>query len=180
MSNDGEVILYDAEQTLAAGRRLGALLRAGDVVALIGALGAGKTQMVRGVAAGMGLDPWEVSSPTFVLMQEYTPPETPETPENPDDENSDALTLVHIDAYRLSGAEEFMAVLWGDDGEELLDAAAVVVEWADIVEDALGEDVLQIELSHHAQGRLLRWQTKGTWRLRRDELMLCFEDGPTP
>jgi len=59
--------------TTASGQRLGTLLTAGDVVALDGPLGAGKTQFVRGLAAGMGLDPGDVSSPTFVMMQEYEP-----------------------------------------------------------------------------------------------------------
>ena len=103
MTHEGQVLLPDAQATLDLGKRLGALLREGDVVALVGALGAGKTHLVRGVAQGMGLDPQQVSSPTFVLMQEYSPE---------DDAASGALTLVHIDAYRLVPPERFW-VGWG-------------------------------------------------------------------
>jgi tRNA threonylcarbamoyladenosine biosynthesis protein TsaE len=65
-------------------------LRPGDVVALTGDLGAGKTAFVRGLARGLSLDPGEVSSPTFALVHEY---------------RGGRLPLFHVDLYRLSGAE---------------------------------------------------------------------------
>ena len=61
----------DADATVALGRAVGSCCVAGDVVALEGELGAGKTQFARGLAEGLGLDPLQVSSPTFVIMQEY-------------------------------------------------------------------------------------------------------------
>ncbi|MEE9405450.1 MAG: tRNA (adenosine(37)-N6)-threonylcarbamoyltransferase complex ATPase subunit type 1 TsaE, partial [Algisphaera sp.] len=61
------------QATMACGQRLAALLSPGDVVALDGELGAGKTQFTRGLAEGLGLDPGHVSSPTFVMMHEYEP-----------------------------------------------------------------------------------------------------------
>ena len=111
--------LQDLEATLDLGRRLGRLARAGDVLALDGELGAGKTQLVRGLAQGMGLDPRQVSSPTFVLMHEYEPPDD-EAPAPPP-------VLVHIDAYRLSSGDELREL--GYD-EQLRSGSVTAIEWA--------------------------------------------------
>src|SRR5271167_1039109 len=87
------VDLTDLAATEAFGRRLGALLFPGAVVALVGPLGAGKTHLVRAIAEGLAIaDSRAVSSPTFVLIQEY-----------------DArLPIYHFDAYRLRGPAEFV------------------------------------------------------------------------
>src|SRR5512139_2671207 len=86
-----EFISRSAEQTRRAGMRLGALLRTGDLVCLVGDLGTGKTTLMQGVSAGWGsLD--AASSPTFVLVNVYRRP--------------DGKRLYHLDAYRLSGAGE--------------------------------------------------------------------------
>ncbi len=131
-----EVLSHDPSQTVDLGRRLGELARPGDVITLDGELGVGKTQLVRGLAAGMGLDPAAVSSPTYVLMHEYTP-EPPDEPTRP--------VLVHIDAYRLTGPDD-LASLGYDD--ELTAAAVTAVEWADRVADLLGPDRLAVTLEH--------------------------------
>lgn len=109
-------------QTLALGCALGRVLRAGDVVALEGELGAGKTRFVRGVCEGMGLDPAQVSSPTFVFVNEYS--ERPGSGRGP----SSPHLLRHVDAYRLGGsAEELESIGW----DRVVDGtAAVVIEWA--------------------------------------------------
>ena len=86
--NSLEIISRSAEQTRRVGMRLGAMLEPGDIVCLIGDLGAGKTTFVQGLAAGWGsLDP--VSSPTFVIVNVYR--------------RLDQRKLYHLDAYRLSG-----------------------------------------------------------------------------
>ena len=105
--------------TLGLGRRFAARLKPGDCVGLSGELGAGKTALVRGIAAGLGLaDERLVSSPTFVLVREY--------PARP--------CVYHVDLYRLSDPS---AELAGLGLEEMLAGGVVVVEWADRAAGAL-------------------------------------------
>ena len=120
------------EETQAIARELSATLRAGDVVLLSGDLGAGKTTFVRGLAEGLGIDPREVSSPTFTLVHEY---------------RGNGLTLYHADLYRLEraatddlGLEEIgvkdgvLAIEWPDRLTHELPGATVVR--LDVVDDA--------------------------------------------
>lgn len=121
---------HHERQTVALGRALGGVLGPGDVVALEGELGAGKTRFVRGVCEGLGLDPAQVSSPTFVLMNEYAAPNDPRT--------TPRAALRHVDAYRLRGTDDLESMGWDcvADG-----AAVVVVEWASRIAPALQEAV---------------------------------------
>lgn len=109
------------------GRQLAAELRPGMVVAFFGGMGMGKTAMVRGIAAGMGLDA-EVSSPTFALVHDYggQPP------------------LVHFDMFRITGWEDLYSTGFFD----YLDAGAVlVVEWSENIEAALpADDTIRIRM----------------------------------
>jgi tRNA threonylcarbamoyladenosine biosynthesis protein TsaE len=103
---------HSEEETEALAARLGVALTGGEVVLLSGDLGAGKTTFVRGLARGMGIDPEEVASPTFVLLTSYAGP----------------LTLHHADLYRLEGG--------GDERELGLEElpgprAVLAVEWAE-------------------------------------------------
>jgi len=120
------------EETQAIARELSATLRAGDVVLLSGDLGAGKTTFVRGLAEGLGIDPREVSSPTFTLVHEY---------------RGNGLTLYHADLYRLQraatddlGLEEIgvkdgvLAIEWPDRLTHELAGATLVR--LDVVDDA--------------------------------------------
>jgi tRNA threonylcarbamoyladenosine biosynthesis protein TsaE len=119
------------EATAELGRRLAGLLRPGDVVALRGELGAGKTTLVRAIAAGLGHDPALVSSPTFVIVNEYRTPHLP--------------TVVHMDAYRLTSAEDLEALGW----DRLLAGDAIVlIEWPQRVAGGLPEGHARLELSH--------------------------------
>src|ERR1051325_11702570 len=94
-------------------RRLGAELRAGDVIGLAGHLGAGKTVFVKGLADGLGVDPVRVSSPTFTLINEY---------------RGGRLSLHHIDLYRLERASELTELgLWEIVGAE----GVCAIEWID-------------------------------------------------
>ncbi|HUU83829.1 MAG TPA: tRNA (adenosine(37)-N6)-threonylcarbamoyltransferase complex ATPase subunit type 1 TsaE [Phycisphaerae bacterium] len=114
------------DQTRRLGQRMGAALAGGEVIALVGPLGAGKTQFVKGLAVGNGqADPSRVTSPTFVLVNEY----------------SGRIYVYHVDAYRLGGSGELVAL--GFD-EMISPASCVVLEWADRVEGVLPEDCLTI------------------------------------
>jgi len=97
-------------QTEVIGRTLGAALQAGDVLALDGELGAGKTVLVRGLAAGAGVDPLGVRSPTFVLHHVY---------------HGTRLTLHHIDCYRLGEGADLESL----DIDSLAEEGALAVEW---------------------------------------------------
>ena len=114
--------------TEALARRLGELLFPGAVVALVGPLGAGKTQLVRAVAEGLGIpDSRAVSSPTFVLIQEY----------------SARLAIYHFDAYRLHSEGEFYDL----GGHEYFAGDGVcLIEWADRVPGCLPRERLLIRL----------------------------------
>ena len=111
----GEWTSRSPEETFEAGRRVGERLAGGEILLLGGPLGAGKTVFVKGLAAGLGLDPAEVSSPSFTLVNRH--------PEG-------RLLLYHIDLYRLDeGATAAHAV----DLDELLadERAVIVIEWAE-------------------------------------------------
>jgi tRNA threonylcarbamoyladenosine biosynthesis protein TsaE len=104
----------DEAATRRLGRELAARLRPGDIVLLSGDLGSGKTVFVRGLAEGLGLDPAEVSSPTFALLHEYGPA-------------GQSPVLLHADLYRLSGETAGAAV--GDLGLDRRTEAVLAVEW---------------------------------------------------
>jgi tRNA threonylcarbamoyladenosine biosynthesis protein TsaE len=119
--------LVNLAATEAFGRRLASVLWPGAVIALVGPLGAGKTHLVRAVAMGLGANPSQVSSPTFVLIQEY-----------------DArLPIYHFDAYRLKNESEF-----ADLGvhEYFQGDGVCLVEWADKVATCLPEELLTINI----------------------------------
>ena len=123
------------EQTRSVGRRIGELLESGLCIGLFGPLGSGKTQFVKGLAAGLGVpESVTVNSPTFVVINEY----------------SGRRHVYHIDAYRLSGADE--AASLGFD-EMIGSGGVVVVEWAERVAGLLPEDHLSIHFDHSGESR---------------------------
>ena len=126
------------------GRRIGAAAGPGTVVALTGELGAGKTQLAKGVADGLGVTS-VVNSPTFVLMNEHV----------------GRMRLYHIDAYRLADAEEASAA--GLLDERQVDGVTVV-EWADRLDGWLPAERLEIHLETAPDApmrRMLRWRAVG-------------------
>ena len=153
------------EQTVALGEAIGGVCAAGDIIALQGELGAGKTQLVRGLARGLGLNPRQVSSPTFVMVQEYEPA----------DGDGDTPVLVHIDAYRIQSADELESIGWSGNGEELRDGAVVAIEWAKLIRPALGDDLLWIEIEHAPDGRRITLSAEGLWQDKMPLLRRCFD-----
>jgi tRNA threonylcarbamoyladenosine biosynthesis protein TsaE len=117
-----------AAQTRALGARLGALLEPGDVVALEGDLGAGKTQLVRGACEGAAVPPAEVSSPTFAIVATYR----------------GRIPVHHADLYRIADEDELYGTGFGD----LVGDGALLVEWADRIPAALPKERLTLRLAH--------------------------------
>jgi tRNA threonylcarbamoyladenosine biosynthesis protein TsaE len=118
------LLSHNEPETLAIGRAIGAALRPGDVVAIDGPLGAGKTRLVRGIALGMGFEGSVVSSPTYVIVNEYL------RPADETDFRHTPRRLFHVDAYRLSSAEDLDSLGWDRVMSSDSDAA-VAIEWAD-------------------------------------------------
>jgi tRNA threonylcarbamoyladenosine biosynthesis protein TsaE len=117
---------HSEEDTRRLGAALAAALPAGTVVALIGPLGAGKTRLVQAIAEALGVPKQAVTSPTFVLVNEYT---------------SGRLPVFHFDTYRLKDEDEFLAL--GPD--EYFGAGGItLIEWADRVADLLPAERLEI------------------------------------
>lgn len=124
-----------SEGTIELGKKIGRLLTAGDILALEGPLGAGKTTLVKGIAQGLGVeDPREVASPTFVLIHEYEGREK----------------IYHIDWYRLpkvEGQDELLA-------QECFDSNAVtLVEWADRGKKIFPKEYIKIHMKYTGQER---------------------------
>jgi tRNA threonylcarbamoyladenosine biosynthesis protein TsaE len=141
-------LLPDPEATERFGRGLAPLLRAGDVVALFGALGAGKTTLARGVLRGLGFE-GDVASPTFPIVLAYAPPDT-------------RLPLWHVDLYRIERAGEI-----GELGlDEALEAAALLVEWPERL-PRLWPEALRLTLDVRAEGeRALTASVPPAWGRR--------------
>ncbi|WP_432800158.1 tRNA (adenosine(37)-N6)-threonylcarbamoyltransferase complex ATPase subunit type 1 TsaE [Poriferisphaera sp. WC338] len=134
-------------QTVALGRLIGSIMREGEIIGLIGDLGAGKTQFVRGLAEGLGIRGEVVSSPTFVVMQEY---------EQEDCDGEESLVLVHIDAYRLESARDLASIGWDEEGNEIREGAVVAIEWANMLESFLPDDTLHVNIQHANDGRQIQ------------------------
>jgi len=118
-----------ARGTIALGRKLAGRLDVGDCVALIGGLGAGKTALVRGIAAGLGLaEERLVSSPTYVLVHEY-PCRVP---------------VFHLDLYRMVHADAELLDLGLD---EMLETGVVLIEWADRTDRSLPADHMELRIN---------------------------------
>ncbi|MET9328136.1 tRNA (adenosine(37)-N6)-threonylcarbamoyltransferase complex ATPase subunit type 1 TsaE [Tsukamurella sp. NPDC003166] len=143
MVSSSERVLPEVEDTEALGRELAGELAAGDLVILDGPLGAGKTALTRGIAAGLGVV-GRVSSPTFIIAREHRPGE------------SGGPGLVHVDAYRLGGLDELDAL----DLDTDLEDCVVVVEWGEGVAERLADRHLMVRL-RRAEGtdvRTVTWE----------------------
>jgi tRNA threonylcarbamoyladenosine biosynthesis protein TsaE len=130
-------VTHSEEETAAVAREIAAGVTAGDVILLSGNLGAGKTAFVRGLAAGLGIDPEDVSSPTFTLVHEY---------------RGGRLTLYHADLYRLE------RVATEDLGLEEMGVAdgVLAIEWPDRLAHALhGARAIQIEIVDERTRRIV-------------------------
>jgi len=124
-----EITSHTPQETERIGELLGSMLTRGDVIALTGELGTGKTTLVRGVAQGMGIGGGEVASPSFTLVNIYEGP----------------LPLFHIDLYRLKNEGELLAI---DYEEYIRGDGVVIIEWADRIPRAVPHESLWIQLRY--------------------------------
>ncbi len=133
---DFNIISSSAEDTIELGRKIGSQLKGGEVIAVCGPLGSGKTHLIKGIAAGAGAkDRRDVNSPTFVIINEY----------------AGRVDIYHIDAYRLNSVSEF-EMLGFDDF--CYPRSVVLIEWADKIEAALHAiDYIRIELEHACESK---------------------------
>jgi tRNA threonylcarbamoyl adenosine modification protein YjeE len=136
--------LPDLTATGRLGARIAGHLRPGDLVALCGELGAGKTTLARAILASLGVAE-NVPSPTFTLVQSY------ETP---------ALTISHYDLYRLKNAREMDEL----GLEDALEQGAALVEWPERAAARLPADRLTVELLGYGDGRRAALNGPGRWR----------------
>jgi tRNA threonylcarbamoyladenosine biosynthesis protein TsaE len=150
------VTLPAVEDTQEFGRQLAVVLRAGDLVVLDGPLGAGKTALVQGIGAGLGVQ-GRIASPTFVIARVHPPV------------RADGLTLVHVDAYRLASLAEVDDL----DLDVSTGAAVTVVEWGAGLVERLADAYLVIALDRSAESEV-RVATLtphgGDWAQRLDQL----------
>jgi tRNA threonylcarbamoyladenosine biosynthesis protein TsaE len=128
---DIDVVSNSPEETIEVGRKVGSQLKGGEVIAICGTLGSGKTHLIKGIASGVGAaESKKVTSPTFVIINEY----------------KGRLDIYHIDAYRLDSISEFEMIGFDDYCQP---QSVVLIEWADKIESALENiDYIRAELFH--------------------------------
>jgi len=135
--------LDSVEKTLAFGEQIGHILTGGDVLALTGDLGVGKTLITRGIALGLGIPAEQVNSPTFTLIQAY----------------EGRIPVIHVDLYRLENPSA-IAQLGLED--YFTPQNIVIIEWADRLLQALPPDYLLIHMEHGKTETLRHLTAKGT------------------
>lgn len=120
------IISKSTEETQEIGKKLGAILPSGSVIALSGSLGAGKTVLVKGVAQALNINE-AIVSPTFTIVQEY----------------DGSMMLHHLDLYRLSGEDEFESM----GGEDFLYTKGLTfIEWSEKIESMLPDNTIYINI----------------------------------
>ena len=125
------VVTRSQPQTVAVGRALGEGLAEGDVLVLTGDLGAGKTQLTKGMAAGLGITE-DVTSPTFTIVNEYP----------------GRIPLYHFDMYRLADSDALFDIGWED---YLAGGGVCAVEWSEQVEDALPPESIRVSFQRRPE-----------------------------
>ena len=128
--------LNNEEDTRALGLEIADALEPGDIVALIGDLGTGKTALTKYIAEGLGIKE-EISSPTFTIVKEY---------------KSGRLPLYHFDVYRLEDSDEFYAI----GGEEYFEKGICLIEWGELISDVLPKDYIHITIKKDSDNENLR------------------------
>lgn len=131
-----EIISNSEKETIELGKKIASKLTKGIVIVLTGDLGSGKTKLTEGILTYFGLEN-EISSPTFTIVNEYY---------------TENLNLYHFDVYRLSDIDEFYAI----GGEEYFEKGASIIEWGELIEEALPHDYVKINFSRDLENENLR------------------------
>ena len=131
-----EVISNSEKDTIELGKKIASKLKKGIVIVLTGDLGSGKTKLTEGILTYFGLEN-EISSPTFTIVNEYY---------------TDNLNLYHFDVYRLADIDEFYAI----GGEEYFEKGASIIEWGELIEEALPRNYVKINFSRDLDNETLR------------------------
>ena len=131
-----EIISNSEKETIELGKKIASKLTKGMVVVLTGDLGSGKTKLTEGILTYFGLEN-EISSPTFTIVNEYY---------------TENLNLYHFDVYRLADIDEFYAI----GGEEYFEKGASIIEWGELIEEALPHDYVKINFSRDLENENLR------------------------
>lgn len=129
MNKTETILLHSEQEVMEYGMRLGREAVAGQVIALTGDLGAGKTTLTKAIAAGLGISE-TITSPTFTIVKEY---------------RSGRLPLFHFDVYRIGDLDEMYELGYE---EYFFGEGVCVIEWADLIDELIPEDALRISIAY--------------------------------
>lgn len=130
------LISHNEKETLDFGKNIASFLKKGDTIVLTGELGSGKTKLTEGFLTYYGLEN-EISSPTFTIVNEYI---------------KDDINIFHFDVYRLEDSSEFYAI----GGEEYFENGICIIEWGEIIQDALPNDYIHIRFERDKHDENIR------------------------
>jgi len=151
-----KLISHNEKETLDFGKTLATFLQKGDTVVLTGELGSGKTKLTEGLLTYYGLED-EISSPTFTIVNEYV---------------KDNIKIFHFDVYRLEDSSEFYAI----GGEEYFDNGICIIEWGEIIQDALPKEYIHIQFERNDIDENIRILNITSYGEKYDELLDKLED----
>ena len=144
---------HSSNETMDFASNLASKLHIGDVVVLTGELGAGKTKFTEGFLKYFGLDK-EISSPTFNIVNEY---------------KKGDIKIYHFDVYRLEDVSEFYAI----GGEDYFSSGICIIEWGEIIEDALPDNCIRISIEKDEHDENIRY-------IKRDRVCFYVKRDPVP
>lgn len=154
--NHLKFISHNENETLSFGKKLASFLKKGDILVLTGELGSGKTKLTEGILTYYGLED-EISSPTFTIVNEYV---------------KDNAKIFHFDVYRLEDSSEFYAI----GGEEYFENGICIIEWGEIIQDALPKDYIHIQFERNDVDENTRILNITSYGEKYDELLNALED----
>lgn len=129
-------ISKNEEETIEIAKKIASKLKKGDIIVLSGELGSGKTKFTQGILTYFGLEN-EISSPTYTIVNEYT---------------SKEINIYHFDVYRITNIDEFYEI----GGEEYFNKGICIIEWGEIIKDALPKEYIKINFEKDENNENIR------------------------